>query len=38
LEDVRVRGEQLAQAEQTIRDMRKAGSSDTKRDAPDFRP
>jgi hypothetical protein len=33
LEDVRVRGEQLAQAQQTIRDMRKAGRSDTKRDA-----
>ena len=33
LEDVRVRGEQLAQSEQTIRDMRKAGRSDTKRDA-----
>jgi hypothetical protein len=33
LEDIRVRGEQLAQEEQTIRDMRKAGRSDTKRDA-----
>ncbi len=33
LEDVRVRGEQLAQAQQTIRDMRKAWRSDTTRDA-----
>jgi hypothetical protein len=33
VEDVRVRGEQLAQAEQTIRDMRKAGRSETKRAA-----
>jgi hypothetical protein len=33
LEDVRVRGEQLAQAEQAIRDLRKAGRSETKRAA-----